>query len=636
MSALGGIYNFDYAPVDPEMLAALGNGLDARGPDGGSAYISGSIGMVYRAFHTNRESRLEKQPFVSPRGFVLCWDGRLDNRDELIAQLGDGLRGDNTDVAIVMGACEKWGIGFLERLLGDFAISLWDPVAARIILSRDPFGARTLFYTINDRRLLWGSELEPVLRLSGIPTAPSDEYVAGFLALSPDPGKAPYEGISAVEPGRFVTVSTVTRSSKFWEPDPGRQVRYSADREYEDEFRSLLTLSIQRRLRADAPVWAELSGGLDSSSIVCLADRIPRPAGSTAPLETVSYVYDESPFSDEREFIQAVEDQRGKLGHHIREEEFRLLAPFADQGSIIMPNPFHCFAQRHNALADAMKEGGAQVLLSGEGGDNMLWSEVSATPELADLLVTGRIGRLHTQACSWTAGSGRSYWDVLWNGAIYPSLPPKLKLLSRAGFSLPGWLDRSFASRMNLRERSLGPPDTLGLSLPSSREQSRMLLAAISVVSAGYYKERSCIEVAYPYLERSLVEFLLAIPIDQKVRPGESRSLQRRALIKVLPPVIARRRDKKGPEEALYRAIIREWPRLDALFTDARIFARGYVDARGFREALDRARHGCEPHTFALLRAISLEMWLRAVDTRSSERHPATLGTLRTRAAASG
>ena len=84
MSAIGGICNLDGAPVDRAVLVELSRGLSSRGPDGGGEYSADSIGMVYRAFHTNRESRLERQPLVEANSYVLCWAGRLDNRDELI------------------------------------------------------------------------------------------------------------------------------------------------------------------------------------------------------------------------------------------------------------------------------------------------------------------------------------------------------------------------------------------------------------------------------------------------------------------------------------------------------------------------------------------------------------------------
>ena len=107
MSAIGGIFGFNGASVDDAMLRALRDGLVSRGPDGGGHLKWGSVAMLYRAFHTNRESRLETQPLVSRLGHILCWDGRLDNREELISSLGDFLYGDHTDVAIVMASYLK-------------------------------------------------------------------------------------------------------------------------------------------------------------------------------------------------------------------------------------------------------------------------------------------------------------------------------------------------------------------------------------------------------------------------------------------------------------------------------------------------------------------------------------------------
>src|SRR5689334_7007501 len=124
MSAIAGIYCLDGAPVDGQQLISLAERLRGRGPDGGSTITFTSIGMVYRAFHTNGESRLEKQPLVSRDRQVLAWDGRLDNRADLISTLIDELNGDHTDVAIVMAAYRKWPTDFLERLIADFALCL--------------------------------------------------------------------------------------------------------------------------------------------------------------------------------------------------------------------------------------------------------------------------------------------------------------------------------------------------------------------------------------------------------------------------------------------------------------------------------------------------------------------------------
>ena len=113
MSVQAGIWNFDGRPVDRKLLADFSESLKQQGPDGESSYVDGSIALLYRPFHTTAESRREKQPYVSHRGFILTWDGRLDNRDELIAELRSDLEAEPTDVAIVAAAFDRLG----DRLL---------------------------------------------------------------------------------------------------------------------------------------------------------------------------------------------------------------------------------------------------------------------------------------------------------------------------------------------------------------------------------------------------------------------------------------------------------------------------------------------------------------------------------------
>src|SRR4051812_17221573 len=127
MSAIGGIINLDGAPLDADLLTRLSTNLQSYGPDGGDAVRQNSVGVVYRAFHTYAESRLQRQPLINHSGCILAWDGRLDNREELIVLLHDELGPDRSDSAIVMAAYDRWNIAFPQRLIGDFALSLWDP-----------------------------------------------------------------------------------------------------------------------------------------------------------------------------------------------------------------------------------------------------------------------------------------------------------------------------------------------------------------------------------------------------------------------------------------------------------------------------------------------------------------------------
>lgn len=623
MSAIGGIFSFTDLRVNGKTLTLLRKALSVRGPDSEREVCTNSVGMAYCAFHTNPESHLELQPLVSHHGHILAWDGRLDNREELLRLLRSEVGDCHTDAAIVMAAYIKWGVACLPKLIGDFALSLWDPKARMLLLARDPVGARTLFYHVNKERIIWSSELAPLLDLAGIELEPNDIYIAGYFTHGPEPKLTPYKDIYAVPPGNVISISEgQLQEQRFWGLDPNQEIRYKNDLEYEQHFLHLFREAVRCRLRADRPVWSELSGGLDSSSIVCIADQIINSGEvQIPPLETVSHVYDESLTSDESKFIHYVEEHRGKPGHHLPESTYRVLAPFADEASVVIPNIVHISADYHHGLCEAMRENGARILLTGQGGDQLLCSAPNPTPELADLLCQHKPLQLHRRVQEWSQALRKPYIELLWKTAVLAMIPARLHALCQRepARSLPTWIDQNFAKRMNLRERMLGTVDIFDFQTPSGRDQSAGFLSVVRLISAGYRRERTDIEISYPYLHRPLVEFLQAIPHEQRIRPGETRSLMRRALRNVLPDQIARRKNKGRPTEAILRAVIREWPRLQLVFENAHVSAYGYVNSQKLLLSLSLARSGNKEAITLVDRAIALEFWLRSLESQRSK-----------------
>ena len=635
MSAIGGISFFDGRSVDIRALIGLGEALAMRGPDGGRERALGPTGMAYRAFHTNRESRRETQPLATSRGHLLAWDGRLDNREDLIAALPGSFVRDRTDAAIVMMAFLKWGGSFLTRLVGDFALSLWDPDSRELLLARDAFGTRPLFYHLTPERILWSSELEPLLYAKGVNLEIDDEYIADYLVYEVGLDQTPYREIRAVPPGHSLIVREGRpRLRRFWSLDPRSEIRCRDDREYEECFRQLFRDSIKCRLRADAPVWSELSGGLDSSSIVCVADQLIESGDARSPgLTTVSYIYDESSTSNEGSFIRCVEEQRREVGTHLYEKEIGLAAPDANDSLYSVPSGLLCFSRLYDRLNREMRRTGSRVLLNGRGGDHLLWSDPGVAPELADLLARFDLSGLHRRIRAWSRAQKTAYLTLLWKSAVKPLLPSYLSERLQPEQALPPWIDPEFARRLNLGRRSREEEDVFGFDLPSGRSRAVQLLGAIRSIGAHNLRSVGCTEVSYPFLHRPLVEFLMAIPIDQLLRPGETRSLHRRALKALLPEKIVNRQGKKGPDEAFYRGVAREWPKLRPIISEARVCARGYMDQRALREAFDRARCGIEIHSYALLRTLSLEFWLRSLEGGGSKLKKAVDdGTMRVRA----
>jgi asparagine synthase (glutamine-hydrolysing) len=352
-----------------------------------------------------------------------------------------------------------------------------------------------------------------------------------------------------------------------------------------------------------------------------MADQIIAAGeAETSRLETVSYVYDNSRSSDERRFIQEVEAQRGHAGHHFHEDES--VGRFLDLNSaaIVRPNPIYRFTARHDWVRAQMQQTGSRVLLSGVAGDNLLWSSPDVSPELADLLVQFKLPSLHRHVSRWSHVSQRSYTATFWRGAVLPVLSQRLQArsLSRPGLSTV--IDPEFAKLMSSNRASR----RWSFKLPSSRVQASLLYSAIRAVASCYYRDRVATEYRFPFLHRPLVELLLAIPIEQKVRPGETRSLQRRALKQVLPPAILRRQSKRWATEALCRTLANNWREVESLFTKPRVCEYGFVDAAAYAEAAKRVRHGMQRLNVELTGLLSVELWLRALESRRSSVPSAT------------
>lgn len=629
MSAIGGVFNFRNKPIDCEQLNRLWMSLSERGPDGGDLMLDGAVGLCYRAFHTDRESRHETQPFVSRDGHMLVCDGRIDNRAELIAKLGGVLSSKQeivTDVEIVMAAFLKWGYEFAEHVVGEFAFALWDTRARRLLLGRDHIGARTLYFHRDEDRVIFSSELEPLIEVAGVPLEVNDEYIAGYLIYDPEPHLTPYKNFHSVSPFHLISVARDGQLRKwaYWSLDRIKDIRYQTDDQYEADFLDRFKAAVGAPLRSDLPVCADLSGGLDSSAIVCAADELIAGGTVAAPrLESISQVSEGSPSSDERKFIRYVEEHRGRVGHYIFEDDYPLLSRLSVANASFTLNPMLFCAAQHRAVDDLMQELNSRVLLSGVGGDEITCSNPDPSPELADLLTTGQLVQLSASLKTWSASLKRSYAHLLWRNTLVPILPRRLGMRFKGISKLPAIFDKNFCSRMDLNERLYGIVDPFDCSLPSRRDQSLGFWTAIRGIASGMRREMSGVDVSYPFLDRRLVEFMQAIPHTQLVRANETRSLMRRSLKSLLPEKIARRKSKGSPQELITRAIAREWPRLKPLFEDARVFARGYIDRAALQSTIEKFHFGCGPHAPALLKMLVLEVWLRGLERQAPVKQPA-------------
>jgi asparagine synthase (glutamine-hydrolysing) len=611
MSVQFGKWNFDGRPVDQQDLHQVRPLLTPYGSDAEGAFCKDNFLVLHRAFHTTKESRNELQPHVSRSGCVITWDGRLDNRKELILELKGDLSARSTDLSIVASAYEQWGTMSFGRLIGDWALSVWEPTNGPLILAKDLVGTHHLYYTVDRDQVRWSTVIEPLVLLAGRTFTLNEEYIAGWLSFFPAPQLTPYAGIHSVPPSCFVRLESGKRTvCNYWNFDPAKTIRCRTDVAYEDQFRAVFAESVRRRLRSDTPVLAELSGGMDSSSIVCMADEIIARGEADVPrLDTLSYYDDSEPNWNERPYFSKVEEKRGRTGCHISVDQERSLKfEFGDAHFAAVPGLGEHFGNDAKHLRDWMTSHGSRVVLSGIGGDETMGGVPTPVPELADLLAKGRTIHLARRLGVWALRKKRPWFQLLKETAGR-FLPPSIALVPKSRRP-PFWLNADFVQRNKAtlqgyegRLKLFGPRPSFQENLNTLGMLQRQF-ACFSLPSELPYEKR------YPYLDRDLLEFVYAVPREQLVRPGQRRSLMRRALIGIVPDELLNRKTKASVARGPLVAVAAESVELVERSGQMATVSLGIVNNKAFCEAVQGARAGRPIPIVALVRTLGLECWL--------------------------
>jgi asparagine synthase (glutamine-hydrolysing) len=616
MSVQFGRWNFEGQPPAPEYIERVSAALAPYGPDSDESYSNGGMRILYRAFHTTKESHLETQPHISPSGAVIIWDGRLDNRADLISELRDSLSNESTDLAIVAVAFEKWGADCFAKLIGDWALSIWNPGDRSLILAKDPIGARHLYYSFDNHQITWSTILDPLVRLAGKTFALDEEYIAGWFSMFPAVHLTPCVGIHSVPPSSFVLLRPGKHTlSKYWDFDPAKIIRYRTDAEYEEHFRTVFATAVQRRLRSDRPVLAELSGGRDSSSIVCMADLVIGRGQVECPrLDTISWYDDSEPHWNDRPYFTKVEEKRGRTGYHIdlglQDSEKKLdseplTESFTDR---FVPTPGYD-GRTPPEIRTCLESQGNRVVLSGIGGDEVLGGVPTPTSELQDLLVRAHLRALAHQLKAWALQKRKPWFQLFWEAAR-GFFPPALVGVAKYMRPVP-WLQANFVKHhwatltgYPYRVKVFGP-------LPTFQDNVSTLDGLRRQLERAAFPFEPTFDKRYPCLDRNLLEFVFAIPREQLVRPTQRRSLLRRALVGIVPDEILNRKSKAFVARAPLVAISRGWGQWVEITQQMVSGSVGIVAPERILDVLQSARRGEEVPILPLMRTKAIEGWLR-------------------------
>jgi asparagine synthase (glutamine-hydrolysing) len=641
--------------------------LAHRGPHGSSFWSPGSVGFGTRNFHTaSRPSGIE-QPIARRGGDALAVvaDARIDNRKELVERLDLRTAAEEIpDEELILAAYQVWGQSAPKHLIGDFAFAIWDRERRTLFCARDPFGARPFCYHLSHRLFAFASEIKALLCLPEIPGELDEVQVAFFLDnFLDDPERTFYRNIQRLPAAHILEVSPDgVRMERYWAPDADREIHYPSSEQYAEAFREIFLEAVQARLRDAVPVAAGLSGGLDSSSIVCGARRL---LPKDQPVHAYSAVFPGLPeagrgSNDESGYIDAVAAVPGIVLHKVRAD---LIAPLADYDRVFRhldspPLGFNLYMNL--ALFGAAQREGVRVFLDGTDGDSVVsngyerfidlandgrWAavieEVTALtercesprswfprylvyPQLVRLARSGR-WRSWLRGCNAIAhGLGRSRGGLLLHYGIGPIVPQRVvewhRRRGRTTEVQRPLIRDEFARQTRLweRERALTPNRAPAesaredharvLSLP--RYQYGLELLDGTAAAFG-------IELRFPFFDRRLVEFCIAIPPEQKLADGWTRLIQRRGMEGILPPTVQWRVHKANLGFNFVTGMREiEAPKLEATLFDDPSILGDFVDMDVLRSTYRRfvaPKPSPEVGEDALLiyKATVLARWLR-------------------------
>jgi asparagine synthase (glutamine-hydrolysing) len=484
------------------------------------------------------------------------------------------------------------------------------------MLAKDPIGTRHLHYSFDNNQVTWSTILDPLVRLADKTFALNEEYIAGWLSMFPAVDVTPCVGIHAVPPSSSVLLRPGKHAvSKYWDFDPKNKIRHRTEAEYEEHFRVVFAKAVQRKLRSDRPVLAELSGGRDSSSIVCMADTIiAREAADTPRLDTISYFDDAEPNWNERPYFTKVEEKRGRTGWHVNvgaQDPEKIPVPEPSPESAhgrFVPTPGYD-GRTSPQIRMCMASQGNRVVLSGIGGDEVMGGVPTPAPELENLLARAQFGALAHQLKVWALEKRKPWFHLFWEAAR-GFFPPALVGVPKYMRPAP-WLRSSFVKHhwaaltgYPSRTKLFGP-------LPSFQENVGTLDALRRQLTRTALPFEPPFEKRYPYLDRSLLEFMFAIPREQLVRPTQRRSLMRRALVGIVPGEILNRKTKAFVARSPMVAISNDWAHFAEMTQNMLSSSLGIVDPERISVALQKVRRGEEVPIVTLKRTFFLEGWLK-------------------------
>lgn len=593
--------------------------LTHRGPDDDGFYTDAQVGLGMRRLAIIDVAG-GTQPIANERGNVhVVYNGEIYNYRALRAELET--RGHSfktaSDTETIVHGYEEWGDGVSAKLRAMFAYALWDETAQRLVLARDHFGIKPLFYTVTDGVLLFASEIKALLVHPHIKRETDlralDQYLSFLYVPAP---RTMFRDIFELPPAHQLIVERGSvRVERFWQPQIAP--RKMADAAAQELIRDAFEDSVRAQLMSDVPLGAFLSGGIDSAAIVAMMKK-----HTDAPVKTFSLGFGAAEKHwDETEAAAQVARFYGT--EHFAFQVEPDVVQLVPEVIVHFDQPFANPTAALMLLLARETRKHVTVALSGTGGDELF----AGYPRYVGMMAYENYARAPQPVRSILAGSARTFLRDASNGNL--RMQRARRFLEGGELSFAECYLRWLVTMEETRKDGLYAADTRGELrdadtfdfirpfLNSAIPPPERLLLTDFQTYLPYnqlaYADRmsmaASLEVRVPFVDQDLFEAVKNIPLGQKVAGGQTKGLFRRAMAKELPPFILDL-PKTGlnlPIALWFRGALRDW--VHGLLSPQRVRARGLMNADAIQTLLAEHDTGRRDHSLALWALVMLEMW---------------------------
>lgn len=557
MCGIAGIINFDKSPVDRNFITSITDLIAYRGPDNEGFYFDdeNGIGFGHRRLSIIDTSTLGHQPMSNDDETIwITYNGEVYNYLELKDQLkskGYTFRS-NSDTEVILKAYEEWGEDCVKYFNGMWGFAIWDKNKQKLFCSRDRMGVKPFYYFYDSKSFIFASEIKQILLYPDYKFSVYNPALYDYLVYNQinNSTKTLYKDIYQLFGGHSLVIDLSQnkfnfKTYEYWDIDLQKTITGLKDNEYTELFFKEIERSIKYRLRSDVPVGSCLSGGLDSSTIVCLTNKILKNQGNSFIQKTFSSCFEDERF-DERNYIELVK-QNDSLDCYYTfpdpetlKNEFKKIVWHGD-GPIAYGSTF---SQR--CVFKLAKENNVTVMLDGQGGDEVLagyhryfWFYLNQL--LRDLKLTAFLNEIYY------LNKNHNYGLSILSKVL--SISPTPDGLWRK--EEPNWLktdfyesSKPFSTAIKFKHKTF--------SSDKFKDDLYKLLRYTCLPALLYYEDRNSmsfsVESRVPFLDYKLIELAFALPHNQKIRNGTTKHILRKALKNIVPEKILNRQDKMGFE----------------------------------------------------------------------------------------